>query len=115
MRERSVGPAREGVDARERRAASGWSLIPHRNALLLEQPLQLTGLEHLPHDIAAAQKLALHIELRDCRPLSITLDALPQVIRLEHVDALVGHPEVIENLHDLGGEPALGKLRGALH
>src|SRR5690348_2133387 len=36
-----------------------------RDALLFEQLLQLAGLEHLANDVAAADELALYVELRD--------------------------------------------------
>ena len=39
------------------------------DALLLEQALQLAGLEHLADDVGAADELALHVELRDGRPV----------------------------------------------
>src|SRR6266567_8215768 len=60
-----------------------------RNALVLEEVLQLAGLEHLADDVAAADELTLHVELRDRRPLRIGLDALAQVVGFQHVDALI--------------------------
>ncbi len=39
------------------------------DALLGEQLLQFAGLEHLADDVAAADELALHIELRNGRPV----------------------------------------------
>src|SRR5262249_358453 len=98
-----------GVGAME---TSGRRLVPHPQALVLEQVMQLASLEHLTDDVAAAHELALDVELRNGGPLGIGLDALPQVVGLEHVDALVGHTQVIEDLHDLPGEPALRELRG---
>src|SRR5262245_66008380 len=83
----------------------------HREPLLLEQPLQLARLEHFADDVAAADELAFDVELRDGRPLGIGLDALPQVIGLEDVDAFVRHADVVEDLHDLAGEYALPRPR----
>ncbi len=40
-----------------------------------QQLLQLAALEHLHHDVGAADELALHIELGDRRPVAIFLDA----------------------------------------
>jgi hypothetical protein len=71
--------------------------------------------EHLANDVAAADELALDVELRDGRPLGIGLDSVSQVVRLEHVQALIGHAEVIEDLHHLPGKPAHRELRRALH
>src|SRR5262249_49369253 len=84
-------------------------------ALVLEHGLQLAGLEHLADDVATADELALDVELRDRRPVRERLDALAQVIGLEHVQALIGYAEVIEDLHHLAGKPAHPKLRRSLH
>src|SRR2546421_630957 len=58
------------------RLTSGRRALLDRQALLLEQALQFAGLEHLAHDVAAADELALHVELRNGRPAGIGLDAL---------------------------------------
>jgi hypothetical protein len=50
-----------------RRQASGRGV--DRDALVGKQLLQLAGLEHLADDIAAADKLALDVELRNGRPV----------------------------------------------
>ena len=44
-------------------------------------------MEHLAHDVRAADELALHIELGDGRPVGEGLDALAQLVVLQHVDA----------------------------
>src|SRR5499426_2892047 len=98
-----------------REGRSGPRFGFHRETLLLEQPLEFARLEHFADDVAAADKLAFDVELRDGRPLGIGLDALPQVIGLEDVDAFVWHADVVEDLHDLAGESALRELRRALH
>src|SRR4051794_38108628 len=71
------------------------------DALVGEELLQLAGLEHLAGDVAAADELALHVELGNGRPAGIFLDALADGLVLEHVDALVGYAEVVEDLDDL--------------
>src|SRR5205823_6765410 len=38
------------------------------NAFFFEQLLQFAGIEHLADDVAAADELALDVELRHCRP-----------------------------------------------
>src|SRR6266705_2827161 len=78
---------------------SGARAFLHGHALVLEQALQLAGLEHLADDVAAADELALDVELRDGRPAREFLDALPQLVVLEHVEALIGHAEIVEDLH----------------
>src|SRR5499427_5588242 len=75
--------------------------ILDRNAFLLQQGLELAGLEHFPNNIAPPDELALHIELGDRWPLRVGLDALSQVVGFKHIDALVGRPDVIEDLDDL--------------
>src|ERR1700751_5137838 len=78
-------------------ALSGRALL-HRNALVLEQRLQLAGLEHLADDVAAADELALDIELRDGRPVGIGLHPLPQFVGFQHVEALIGDADIIQDL-----------------
>ena len=75
----------------------------------VEEGLQLAGLEHLADDVAAADELALDVKLRDGRPVGVFLDALAQLGRGQHVDALVVDAEIVEDLHDLAGEAALRK------
>src|SRR4029079_19655879 len=90
-------------------------IFPDGDALLLKQGLQLAGLEHLADDVAAADELAVDIELRDCGPVRERLDALTELVRLEHVQALIGDAEMIEDLHHLSRKPAHRKLRRSLH
>src|SRR5690606_29503748 len=85
------------------------------DALLVEELLQLTLLEHLADDVAAADELALHVELRNRRPVAEGLDALTNAHVLKHVHVLVLDAEVVEDLRHLGGETALRKPRRALH
>src|SRR5882757_7916124 len=86
-----------------------------RNALVGKQLLQFAGLEHLADDVAAADELALDVELRNGRPVRIGLDAVAQVGRFENVQALVADADMIENLNHLARKSALRKLRRAFH
>src|ERR1700759_1268957 len=86
-----------------------------RNTLVGKQLLQLAGLEHLANDVAAADELALDVELRNGRPVGIFLDAVPEFGGFKHVQALIADADVIENLHDLARKAALRKLGRALH
>jgi hypothetical protein len=63
------------------------SRVRERDALFLEQLLELAGLEHLADDVAATDELTLHIELGDGRPLAEFLDALAQVVVGQDVEA----------------------------
>src|SRR4029077_6340460 len=73
----------DGPSRRLSPAASGAD----RDALFLEELLQIPGLEHLPHDVAAADELAVDVKLRDCRPVREFLDALAHRRVRENVDA----------------------------
>src|SRR2546427_2690734 len=93
----------------------GRRALLERDALLLQQALQLARLKHFADDVAAADEFALDVQLRDRGPFGIGLDALAQIVRFEHVQALIAHAEMIENLHYLPGKSAHRKLRRALH
>src|SRR5437868_11729446 len=86
-----------------------WSGL--RDLLLIEELLQLAGLEHLHHDVAAADELALHIELGNGRPVGIGLDAVPDLRILQHVHGLEGDAEMVEDRHRTAGEAALREER----
>src|ERR1700740_980928 len=82
-------------------SALGSRVFLHRNASALEQGLQLACLEHLTHDVATADKLTLHVKLRDRWPIGIGFDAATEFVVLEHVEALIRDAQVIENLYEL--------------
>src|SRR5262249_39084224 len=73
-----------------------------RDALVLHQLLKFAGLEHLADDIAAADELALDVELRDGRPLAEFLDALAQLRVDQDVDSVELHTELAQHLDDGG-------------
>ncbi|KAG5717687.1 hypothetical protein E4T56_gene1843 [Termitomyces sp. T112] len=83
--------------------------------VLLQQALKLAGLVHFHHDVAAAQKFALHIELGDGRPIRIGLDALTDFHVLQHVNRMIGHAQMFENGNRAAGKTTLREKRGALH
>src|SRR4051794_27968916 len=79
-----------------------------------EQLLQLAVLEHLHHDVGAADELALDVELRDCRPVAIFLDALADLRVLENIDGLVFGFEPIQNRDCAARKAALREQRRSL-
>src|SRR5262245_54551905 len=72
------------------------------NALGVQQVAQLARAVHLAHDVAAADELALDVELRNGRPLTEVLDALAQRRVGQDVDALELDAELAQHLHDRG-------------
>src|SRR5712671_1213747 len=71
------------------RAAKSSGCGVDRDALRGKQLLQFAGLEHLADDVAAADELALDVELRNRWPVRIGLDAVAQLGRFKDVEALV--------------------------
>src|ERR1700674_47416 len=53
--------------------------LAHGDAFVLEHGRELPSLEHLADDVAAADELALDVELRDRRPVGVGLDAVAQI------------------------------------
>src|SRR5690606_14720664 len=83
---------------------------------LRNQLLQLARLEHLVHDVRAADELAADVQLRDRGPVRIVLDRLANLVVLEDVDGdQVLDAATLQDLDGAAREPALRKLRGALH
>src|SRR5436305_9172794 len=85
------------------------------DAFFFEQLLQFAGLEHLANDVAAADKLALDVKLRDGRPGREFLDALAHRRVGQDVDAFELDPHMAEDLHYRGREAALREHRRPLH
>src|SRR5690242_3175358 len=85
------------------------------NAFVFQGLLQFAGLKHLAHDVAAADKLALHVELRNRRPVGIGLDAVTDFVGFQHVDAFVADTEMVKDLDDLTRKSTHRKLRRAFH
>src|SRR5690606_31414930 len=101
---RAQGPAR---NARSWRRSGG---LLDRNARFFQVRLQFASLEHLAHDIGAADKFALHIELGNGRPVGIGLDPIAQFFAFEHVGAAIFNAEIAQDLHDLPGKTALREV-----
>ena len=76
---------------------------------------QFAGLEHLHHDVTAADEFALHVKLGNRRPVGESLDALPDFHILQHIDGFIRHAAVVEDRDRLAGKAALRKQRRALH
>src|ERR1700754_1934118 len=60
-----------------------------RLGLRSHQLLELAAFEHLHHDVGSSDKLALHIKLRDRRPIGIFLDAPADLGVLENIDGFI--------------------------
>jgi uncharacterized SAM-binding protein YcdF (DUF218 family) len=70
---------------------------------------------HLAHDVAAAHELATGEHLRNGRPARVGLHGLSLVPLGEHVDGLVRHADLAQDLDGRGGEAAHREPRRALH
>ena len=66
-------------------------VLPDLYAFVGKELAQFAGLIHFAYDIAAADKLALHVELRDRRPIRELFDAIADLGVLQHVDAFELH------------------------
>ena len=62
-----------------------------------------------------ADEFALDVKLRNGRPIGEAFNTFAQFGVGQHVHTRVWRADVIQNLHDLAGKAALGKLRRALH
>src|SRR5439155_1075277 len=76
---------------------------------------ELAATVHLAHDVAAADQLAAHVELRDGRPARVHLDRLALLGLREHVDGLERDSDRGQDLHRGGREAAHREARGPLH
>src|SRR5215469_7430908 len=97
-----------------RRMSSGFLSdgvrLMRRHALFGEHGLQIAGLEHLGDNIGAANKLALHVKLRDGRPVRISLDAFAHPLIGEHVNVCEAHAEIFQDLRHALREAALREI-----
>ena len=83
-----------------------------RDAELL---VQCAAAVEFAHDVAAADELAFHVELRDGRPRRVALDAVADRGVGEHVHRRVVRHDLVEDLDDRRGEAALRLAARALH
>ena len=89
--------------------------VLHLRALDPQHLLELAALVHLQDDVAAADELAVHVELGDGRPAGVLLHALPNGRIGEHVEGLVLGEIVVEHVHHPRAEAALGGPAMPLH
>src|SRR6266550_829638 len=81
-----------------------------------QQLLQFARLVHLAQDVATADELAVHVELRNRRPVGKLFDAFAKLIVLQHVERrIVRNAATFEDLCHGRRESALRKLRRAFH
>src|SRR5687767_8523121 len=77
---------------------------------------ELTRVEHLLDDVATADELALHVELREGRPVGELLGHLAQRLeRRQYVDRPVLDAERLHYLDHAHGKAAARRVRRALH
>src|SRR5271154_5105450 len=69
----------------------------------------------LANDIAAADELAVDVNLRNCRPVAVALDPFAQLRVAQHVGRRVRHAQLIEDRNRRGRKAALRKAAIALH
>src|SRR5690606_20350676 len=81
----------------------------------LEYLLELTRLEELGRDVAAADQLAVDVELRERRPVRIHLETLANLGVLKNVDVCEARAGRAQNRDGFRREAALRKIRSALH
>src|ERR1019366_2932826 len=70
---------------------------------------------HLADDVAASDELPVNIELRDRGPLRERLDPIPHLGGTQYIDRFIARLQLVEDLHHLGGEPALRHAARSLH
>lgn len=79
----------------------------------------ITDMTKRQRDVAALDakytKELADAQNRNTDLLRIDLDAVAQLGRFENVEAFVADTDVVEDLNDLTGKPALRELRRALH
>jgi len=86
--------------------------------VLGQEPLELSALMHAQDDVATANELAVHVQLRNSRPFRVLLDPSPQILIFEHIEALdlvLRDTLHVEYLTDRAGETTLGCIGRALH
>lgn len=71
---------------------------------------------HFAHDVAATNKLPFDVDLRDCGPVRVFLDLLPDLLVRKHVDVFELLDSVgLEKDGNKAREPALRHLLGPFH
>jgi hypothetical protein len=81
--------------------------------LLGEDGGELALLVELLDDVEAADELAVDVELRVGGPVAQLLEPLPHLVVAQDVEGAEPDVLLVQNLHDLPAEAALGRLRRA--
>lgn len=82
---------------------------------LIHCGFQFPSLVHLGDDVTAADEFAIDVELGDGGPVGVILDALPDLRIGQYIHRGEFRPHRFEELHRLGREPALRRLRDPFH
>ena len=109
---------RTPADMDEEARPGGQALARDRlaqRARRLEQLLQLAVRYISMRDVAAADQLAVHVQLRIGGPVRVALQRLAQFRVLEDVDGVETRAQLRAARHGLRGKAALRKIRRALH
>ncbi len=112
---RRRAPRSRRIRCSSRRRSSATVRVQASRARLLQQRLEFAGAIHLGHDVAAADELALDVELRVGGPVRVRLERLAQLRLLEDVDVAVARLERAQGARGLRRESALREVRRALH
>ena len=80
-----------------------------------EQLVQFATGRHALDDVGAADQFAIDIELRNGRPVSVFLDALPDLLVGEHIDRHVVIEQVVEDTGRRRRESATRRVARSLH
>jgi hypothetical protein len=80
-----------------------------------EQRVQFATGVKLPDDVRTADQFALHVQLRDRRPVAVGLDALADLRVVQHVDRVVVRQQFIKRVGGGGRKAAHRLLPVALH
>src|SRR5690606_21680615 len=96
---------------RSSRTAACRSALPR----VLHEPRQFTRLVQLERDVAAADELAVHEQLRERRPIGKTRQVRADLRIFEHVDRMVFRVDRLQDLRRATGEAAHRELRRSLH
>src|SRR5713101_8893084 len=112
----------EGLDARSAAASGAPAPVAEHTTTtilvlerLLHDALQFAALVQLADDVAAADELAVHEDLRDRRPVGEALDRVALLWRAQNVDRVERLAEALEDLRRRRREPALREGRCTFH
>src|SRR5690606_18008362 len=99
-------------------AARSYMRLPSgalERAGAFENLLQLSRFVELDRDVAAADQLAVHVELRERRPVRVRLQSLANLRVLEDVHVCEFRTDLAEHADRARRESALREVGGSLH